>query len=137
MEMARIREQLKAVEEKYEIAQSDLEETCKSFDVTKTEYENLEKELEILEDRNSEIKRAVYTRKLWKNRQLENQIHLLQEQIHSAKQNETQYQERALALEGDIEKRKERRTELSGRKVTVRGKVSRILKDAVSGSGNI
>ena len=31
VEMARIREQLKAVEEKYEIAQSDLEETCKSF----------------------------------------------------------------------------------------------------------
>lgn len=105
VEMARIREQLKAVEEKYEIAQSDLEETCKSFDVTKTEYENLEKELEILE---TEIQksREQSTQKTLEKQSLENQIHLLQEQIHSAKQNETQYQERAVALDVDIDKRK-------------------------------
>ena len=105
VEMARIREQLKAVEEKYEIAQSDLEETCKSFDVTKTEYENLEKELEILE---TEIQksREQSTQKTLEKQSLENQIHLLQEQIHSAKQNETQYQERAVALDADIDKRK-------------------------------
>ena len=105
VEMARIREQLKAVEEKYEIAQSDLEETCKSFDVTKTEYENLEKELEILEEE-IQKSREQSTQKTLEKQTLENQIHLLQEQIHSAKQNETQYQERAIALEGDIEKRK-------------------------------
>ena len=105
VEMARIREQLKAVEEKYEIAQSDLEETCKSFDVTKTEYENLEKELEILE---TEIQksREQSTQKTLEKQNLENQTHLLQEQIHSAKQNETQYQERAVALDADIDKRK-------------------------------
>ena len=105
VEMARIREQLKAVEEKYEIAQSDLEENCKSFDVTKTEYENLEKELEILE---TEIQksREQSTQKTLEKQNLENQIHLLQEQIHSAKQNETQYQERAVALDADIDKRK-------------------------------
>ena len=105
VEMARIREQLKAVEEKYEIAQSDLEETCKSFDVTKTEYENLEKELEILE---TEIQksREQSTQKTLEKQNLENQIDLLQEQIHSAKQNETQYQERAVALDADIDKRK-------------------------------
>ncbi len=105
VEMARIREQLKAVEEKYEIAQSDLEETCKSFDVTKTEYENLEKELETLEEK-IQKSREQSTQKTLEKQNLENQIHLLQEQIHSAKQNETQYQERALALEGDIDKRK-------------------------------
>lgn len=105
VEMARIREQLKAVEEKYEIAQSDLEETCKSFDVTKTEYENLEKELETLEEE-IQKSREQSTQKTLEKQNLENQIHLLQEQIHSAKQNETQYQERTLALEGDIDKRK-------------------------------
>ena len=105
VEMARIREQLKAVEEKYEIAQSDLEETCKSFDVTKTEYENLEKELETLEEE-IQKSREQSTQKTLEKQNLENQIHLLQEQIHSAKQNETQYQERALALEEDIDKRK-------------------------------
>ena len=105
VEMARIREQLKAVEEKYEIAQSDLEETCKSFDVTKTEYENLEKELETLEEE-IQKSREQSTQRTLEKQNLENQIHLLQEQIHSAKQNETQYQERALALEGDIDKKK-------------------------------
>ena len=105
VEMARIREQLKAVEEKYEIAQSDLEETCKSFDVTKTEYENLEKELETLEEE-IQKSRELSTQKTLEQQTLENQIHLLQEQIHSAKQNEMQYQERTLALEGDIDKRK-------------------------------
>lgn len=105
VEMARIREQLKAVEEKYEIAQSDLEETCKSFDVTKTEYENLEKELETLEEE-IQKSRELSTQKTLEKQTLENQIHLLQEQIHSAKQNEMQYQERTLALEGDIDKRK-------------------------------
>ena len=105
VEMARIREQLKAVEEKYEIAQSDLEETCKSFDVTKTEYENLEKELETLEAK-IQKSREQSTQKTLEKQNLENQIQLLQEQIHSAKQNETQYQERAFALDADIDKRK-------------------------------
>ncbi len=105
VEMAKIREQLKAVEEKYEIAQSDLEGTCKSFDVTKTEYENLEKELEVLEEE-IQKSREQSTQKTLEKQTLENQIHLLKEQIHSAKQNETQYQERTLALEADIEKRK-------------------------------
>lgn len=105
VEMARIREQLKAVEEKYEIAQSDLEETCKSFDVTKTEYENLEKELETLEAK-IQKSREQSTQKTLEKQNLENQIQLLQEQIHSAKQNETQYQERAFALDADIDRRK-------------------------------
>ena len=93
------------MEEKYEIAQSDLEETCKNFDVTKTEYENLEKELEALEEE-IQKSREQSTQKTLEKQNLENQIHLLQEQIHSAKQNETQYQERSFALEVDIEKRK-------------------------------
>lgn len=105
LEMARIREQLKSVEDKYEIAQSDLEETCKNFDVTKTEYENLEKELEALEEK-IQKSREQSTQKTLEKQTLENQIHLLKEQIHSAKQNETQYQERTLALESDIDKRK-------------------------------
>lgn len=105
LEMARIREQLKAVEDKYEIAQSDLEETCKNFDVTKTEYENLEKELEVLEEK-IQKSREQSTQKTLEKQTLENQIYLLKEQIHSAKQNETQYQERTLALESDIDKRK-------------------------------
>lgn len=138
LEMARIREQLKAVEEKYEIAQSDLEETCKSFDVTKTEYENLEKELEVLEEK-IQTSREKSTQKTLEKQALENQIHLLKEQIHSVKQNETRYQERTSALESDIEKRKkeeqrylEEKSQLEEKEVEfskVHGQVQDAFKD--------
>lgn len=62
-----------------------MEETCKSLDVTKSEYEKLEQELEELEQ---EIQKAreVTTRKTLEKQNLENRIHLLQEQIRSAVQ---------------------------------------------------
>ena len=64
VEMNRIRNQLKEVDR---IAQSDLEETCKSLDVTKSEYEKLEQELEELEQ---EIQRPekLPPGKRWKSR---------------------------------------------------------------------
>ena len=37
-EMERIRKQLKETEGKYQIVQSDLEDTAKDFETTKTEY---------------------------------------------------------------------------------------------------
>ena len=106
VEMNRIRNQLKEVEEKYRIAQSDLEETCKSLDVTKSEYEKLEQELEELEQ---EIQKAreVTTRKTLEKQNLENRIHLLQEQIRSAVQKEEQYQERTETLQADYAKKTE------------------------------
>lgn len=110
VEMAQIREKLKVVEEKYEIVQSDLEETCKNFDITKTEYENLEKKLEDLE---GEIQnsREESTQKTLEKQTLENKIHLLKEQIHSVKQNEMQYQERNSALNADVDKKRQEEQE--------------------------
>ena len=106
VEMNRIRGQLKEAEEKYQIAQSDLEETCKSLDVTKSEYEKLEEELEKLEQ-DIQHAREVTTQKTLEKQNLENRIHLLQEQIHSARQKEDQYQERTEALQADYVKKTE------------------------------
>ena len=106
VEMNRIRGQLKEVEEKYQIAQSDLEETCKSLDVTKSEYEKLEEELEKVEQ-DIQQARDVTTQKTLEKQNLENRIHLLQEQIHSARQREGQYQERTEALQADYVKKTE------------------------------
>ena len=106
VEMNRIRNQLKEVEEKYRIAQSDLEETCKSLDVTKSEYEKLEQELEELEQ---EIQKAreVTTRKTLEKQNLENRKQQKQEQIRSAVQKEEQYQERTETLQADYAKKTE------------------------------
>ena len=78
----------------------------RSLDVTKSEYEKLEQELEELEQ---EIQKAreVTTRKTLEKQNLENRIHLLQEQIRSAVQKEEQYQERTETLQADYAKKTE------------------------------
>ena len=102
-EMEQIRAQLKENEEKCRIVQSDLETTAADFEKTKTEYDRLEKELEKLEE---EIQKAreETTEKTLKKQQLENQIHILQEQINSARQNDIHYQERKDSLEEELKK---------------------------------
>ena len=104
VEMNRIRRELKDVEEKSRIAQSDLEETCKSLDITKTEYEKLEEKLEKLEQ---EIQHAreVATKRTLEKQNLENRIHLLKEQIHSVAKKEAQYREHTETLDADCEKK--------------------------------
>ena len=61
-EMERIRKQLKETEGKYQIVQSDLEDTAKDFETTKTEYERLEKELEKLEQRSRQPEKSLRKR---------------------------------------------------------------------------
>nr|WP_297873940.1 chromosome segregation protein SMC [uncultured Blautia sp.] len=102
-EMNRIRGELEETEKKYQIARADLEDTEKSFGITKTEYEKLEQELEKQEQEIQSLREGNTERTLEKQ-QLENQIHILKEQIHSAKQNESLYQDRSRALQADVEK---------------------------------
>lgn len=104
VEMGRIRSQMQQVDEKYSIAQGDLEETCKNFETTKAEYDRLETQLAQLEEE-IQTARDEATKKALQQQNLENQIHILEEQIHSARQNDAQYQERSLTLGEDIEKR--------------------------------
>ena len=105
-EMNRIRTQLKEVEEKYRIAQEDLEETARNFDTTRTEYERLETQLEELEGKIQKAREEA-TAKALQKQNLEGQINILKEQIHSARQNEAHYQERFQAVEADLQKREE------------------------------
>ena len=110
-EMEQIRAQLKENEEKCRIVQSDLETTAADFEKTKTEYDRLEKELEKLEE---EIQKAreETTEKTLKKQQLENQIELLKEQIHSAHMNDAHYDQRAQTVLAELENREKSRQEL-------------------------
>ena len=103
-EMSRIRKELEETQKKYQIAKDDLEETEQSFGITKAEYEKLEQELEKQEQEIQNLREGNTQRTLEKQ-QMENQIHLLQEQIHSAKQNEALYQERSQSLLEDQKRR--------------------------------
>ena len=103
-EMSRIRGELEDTQKKYQIAKEDLEETEQSFGITKAEYEKLEKELEKQEQEIQKLREGNTQRTLEKQ-QMENQIHLLQEQIRSAKQNEALYQEQSQSLLADQQRR--------------------------------
>lgn len=105
-EMRRIKEQLAQVEEKYGIAQKDLRETTRNFETTKTEYEELEREIEELDEKIQKF-REDSTQKALLKQQLEGQVNVLREQIHAARQSDTQYRERVAHLEEEIARRRE------------------------------
>lgn len=121
-EMERIRSQMKETEGKYQIVQSDLEETAKDFETTRTEYDRLEKELEKLEEE-IQAAREESTEKTLKKQQLENQIHILQEQINSGRQRDIQYEDRMKNLEEDLEKRREEAEKCQAEKAELEEKI--------------
>ena len=126
-EMERIRSQMKETEGKYQIVQSDLEETAKDFETTRTEYDRLEKELEKLEEE-IQAAREESTEKTLKKQQLENQIHILQEQINSGRQRDIQYEDRMKNLEEDLEKRREEAEKCQAEKAELAEKIKAFQK---------
>ena len=103
-EMERIRKQIKETEGKYKIVQSDLEETAKDFETTKTEYDRLEKELEKLGGRNpGKPEEGNNGKNPEKNSSWKTRYIFLKEQINSARQSDIQYRERQENLEKELE----------------------------------
>ena len=102
LENARIREQLKAVEEKYGIAGGDLRETTEKYEGIKAEYEQIQGKIELL-DESIEAARTKLTDTELLRGKLEGEINVLQEQINSAKGNEEHLKNRRQALYKEIE----------------------------------
>ncbi len=101
LENRHIRQQLESVEEKYKIAEGDLGEAAASYEQTKTDYEQIQGELELLEE-SIETARQTLTDTSVLRGKLEGQINVLKEQIHSAQGNEGHLQSRKTAVEGEI-----------------------------------
>lgn len=106
VETSYIREQLREVEEKYRIAQDELDKTQEIFEQTKTEYDEIEKELEELDTRIQEAREQSNQNAL-KKQQLENNIQILREQIRAAHQSDQHYQERIAFIEQELSRREE------------------------------
>lgn len=101
LENRHIRQQLESVEEKYKIADGDLVEAAASYEQTKTDYEQIQGELELLEE-SIETARQTLTDTSVLRGKLEGQINVLKEQIHSAQGNEGHLQSRKTAVEREI-----------------------------------
>ena len=93
LEMERIRNDLAKVEDRYRIAEEQLKSTKEAFEHTKQEYEKLEQEQEKL-DQTILSARDQAGENALKRQQLENQIEVLNEQIHASERNSDTLRER-------------------------------------------
>lgn len=116
MEMDRIRNQLREIEEKISISTQDLQSTKDNYESAKVEYDRIEKELEELSARIEEQKERSNKNQLLKQ-QLTGQINVLKEQINTAKLNDEHLQNRILniqkELDGKTQQKESQQTELS------------------------
>ena len=87
MEMERIRQAQKDLEEKTLIVQNDFEDSKKAYENCKLEYEHIEKEIEGLNE-GIEAKKTLLTENALQKKQYEGQIAVLKAQNHSALSND-------------------------------------------------
>lgn len=104
VENLHLQEQLKASEEKFRIANDDLEETSKKYDEIKAEYERIQEEIETL-DQTIESERATLTDTSVLRGKLEGEINVLREQINSAQNNEEHFTKRQNSIQGEMDRR--------------------------------
>ena len=111
MEFANTAQALKELEEKHHIAQNQLEETQKSYDQTRIEYDRLEKELEDLNTKMDALRISSQEQAIHKQ-QLEGRINVLNEQILAGAQNEEHYKGRLQTIEAELSVRESSRKKL-------------------------
>ncbi len=104
LENQRIREQMAAAEEKYNIAAGDLEQTTEKYEGIKQEYEQIQTEIESLDERIEQARTSLTDTSVLRGK-LEGEINVLKEQIHSAKGNEEHFQTRLKAVQGEIDEK--------------------------------
>lgn len=102
LENNRIKEQLEAVEQKYTIAGSDLQDTTDKYEGIKTEYEQIEGQIEQLDEAIEQARTQLTDTGLLRGK-LEGEINVLKEQINSAKGNEQHLHSRLNAVQSEID----------------------------------
>ena len=104
LEMERIESELKSVTEKFEIANNEYEEANQTYESIKREYEKMEQDIADMDERINSIRENMNQSILVKGN-LENQINLLNEQIHSAENTDELMQSRLDSLDKEKEER--------------------------------
>ena len=102
LENNRLQEQLKSADEKYTIANNDLETTSEQYEKIKEEYEQIQGQIEML-DESIEQSRSMLTDTSVLRGKLEGEINVLKEQIHSASSNDEHLSNRLAAVQAEID----------------------------------
>ena len=125
LENVSVSEELKATAELLESAQKELDDTTRSFENAKTEYERIENRIaaldaEIEETRNSRNENSILRSKL------EGQIEVLKEQIRSAEGSEEHLNKRVADINANIEEKEKEKAQVLEEKTSIDSKMSEL-----------
>ena len=115
LEEERIRERMKEVKEKYDIAAAEMEDSNVRYEEMKAEYEAIEEEVETIDLAIETAKNQLNETNLLKQ-QLEGQINVLKEQINTARMNDEHYDNRLNTVRVEIKTRQEQKSSLEKEK---------------------
>jgi chromosome segregation protein len=109
MESERIATEQKEVEEKYRIADAQLQESNTAYENIKNEYEQLGQNMAQMDEKINSIREQISNTSVMKEK-LESQIQILTEQIHTAEMTDEHLSSRLDAIEREKAERLESRT---------------------------
>ena len=113
LEMERIRDQIRGLEEKLRITKGELEEATRQYADTKTEYEAIEEQVEVIDASVENANRQLNETTILK------QLALLKEQIHSARMNDEHFDQRASVIDSEMDVREGQMKELQTEKDSI------------------
>lgn len=125
LENNRIKEQLLAVEQKYDIAGGDLQETTERYEGIKAEYEQIQGQIEMLDEAIESARTQLTDTGLLRGK-LEGEINVLKEQINSAKGNEGHLRSRLETVQKEIDAKNVDKEAILKNKNEIDGKLAEI-----------
>lgn len=118
LESSKISATQKEVEDKYAIAEAQLNEANAAYDKIKSEYETLERNIAQMEESIDAIRENISSSTVNKQR-LESQINILNEQIHTAQMTDEHLQSRLDAIDAEKAERFTAKSEYDSKKATL------------------
>ncbi len=106
MEVDRIENQLKEVQDKFQIADAELKDANASYESVKADYEKMEQSMAAMDEQIESLREELNHSTVTKGK-LEGQINVLNEQIHSAEMTDEHLQSRLDSIDRDKKEREE------------------------------
>ncbi|MEG1290890.1 MAG: chromosome segregation protein SMC, partial [Lachnospiraceae bacterium] len=128
MEMEHVQEQLKVLSENEKIIEKDLMESRSSYENTKAEYQQLEQNMEQKDASIVSIREKIGNTTIQKGN-LEGQINVLKEQIHTAEQSEEHFKVRQEAIHKDLSFRLEQKATYEAEQETSKTRITAIEQE--------
>ncbi len=122
LETARIQEHIGTLEGKIKDTAAELENASGQYEGMKQEYETVEEQVDLIDESIERAKGQLNETTMLKQ-QLENQIALLKEQIHSARMNDEHYEQRTETIEAEIAERTEKLCEFEKEQTDIHGQL--------------